>query len=225
MNVSNSQQNIKMPIWFQVGHFAVIAFLGSASVDKLDKNCFYTTHFAISIKFHYIFRLLLTFPCIFAQHVYVNLSACCEGRSTIRTFACSFFSICSVPCYSILWNIFPSQSCMLHICQKHTSRITLHKLLLEVCIDIFVFVETFVNDALDIACNHISWKRTVYSPYIYTSLQTSWASMLSLDQSIGIGKAHLHTTFYNFAFQSTKKKRIVNTNNSMSIAIHTAQPE
>lgn len=154
-------------------------------------------HFAIHL--HLTHNRMLSFPCIFVRNVYVNLSACWEGRSTVWTFAC--LSVHTV----LFCSIFPNQSWMLHICQKHTSRITLHKLLLQVCIDIFVFVTTFVNDALDIACIHISWKRTVCS--VHESVVILVSINVIFIPSIEIDEAHLHPMFCNFSSQSMKKDR------------------
>lgn len=96
--------------------------------------CYYSnsslSHFAIHLHLsHALF--VFFFMYVSTWNMYVNVSASWKGRFTVRLLHASLLYFMLFRC------IFPSQSWMLHICQKHTFQITLHKLLLQVCIEFF----------------------------------------------------------------------------------------
>lgn len=139
------------------------------------------------------------------------MSASWKGRFTVRLLHASLLYFMLFRC------IFPSQSWMLHICQKHTFQITLHKLLLQVCIEFFFSpVWTFVNDALDIACNHTSCDHLCVFMYLYYKMILFVHQYYFYPINWWIDEAHLHPMCCNFSFRSTKMTKTMDANNSTS---------
>lgn len=77
-------------------------------------------------------------------------------------------------------------------------------------------VWTFVNDALDIACNHTSCEHLCVFMYLYYKMILFVHQYYFYPINWWIDEAHLHPMCCNFSFRSTKMTKTMDANNSTS---------